>query len=305
MPLRDHPHVGPGRAPLRLVLAQTDAVRGESAVNAANLQRTIDEVGAGGPTLLAFPELALTGYGLGSRTAELARPSDEPPPVRTPEGQVALFGHPEIAADHRIYNAAGAVAGERWIHRYRKCFLPTYGTFDEGRFFAPSGVGPEVFEVGGWSIAVLVCEDLWHPSLTYLAALRGADLVVALAAAPGRSPTPSASGALPAFASMDRWVAMASALATFHQVWVAVVNRTGVEGGITFAGGSFAIGPDGALLGRLGPEPDGRLEVTLERETLRRARARFSHLRDEDGSLLLRELERTLRRSSGDDRAGG
>jgi predicted amidohydrolase len=275
--------------PLRLVIEQTAPRRGDPYANAAGMQAALDVVAAEGPTLIAFPELALTGYGLGSRTAELALPETDPPPVRTAEGVVAIFGYPELAADQRIFNTAGAVSGARWVHRHRKCFLPTYGTFDEGRFFAASREGPTVFDVHGWAVATLVCEDLWHPSLTYLAALRGADLIVALAAAPGRSPDSDGG-----FVSMDRWVHMAEALASFHQVWVAVANRSGVEGGVTFAGGSFLVAPDGSLVERLGPEAGARLETDLDRRTLQQARARFSHLRDEDGSLLLRELERTL-----------
>jgi predicted amidohydrolase len=275
--------------PLRLIVEQTAPARGETEANLTGIQAALRRLGTDVPTLVAFPELAVTGYGLGSRTAELALPEADPPPVQTLEGQVALLGFPERAADQRIYNAAGAVSGARWVHRYRKCFLPTYGTFDEGRFFAAASEGPRVFDVHGCSVATLVCEDLWHPSLTYLAALRGADLIVVLAAAPGRSP-----GSDGDFQSMDRWVHMAEALASFHQVWIAVANRSGVEGGLTFAGGSFVVAPDGTLVDRLGPEAGARLEVALDPDTLRRARARFSHLRDEDGSLLLRELQDTL-----------
>lgn len=242
------------------------------------------------PTLVVFPELALTGYGLGSRTRELALPSDAPPPIPTDAGTVALVGFPESAPDGRIYNTVGAVRGERWVHRHRKCFLPTYGTFDEGRYFAPSRSGPKVFEVApGWRAATLVCEDLWHPSLTYLAALRGADMVVAVAAAPGRGVRADGS-----FTSMDRWLTMGSALASFHQLWVVVANRAGVEGGLTFGGGSFVVAPDGEVVARLDAAAGQRLDLELDPAAVRHARRDFAHLRDEDGTLLLRELERTL-----------
>ena len=75
--------------------------------------------------------------------------------------------------------------------------------------------------LGIWALD-LVCEDLWHPSLTYLAALRGADVVVALTAVPGRGATESGDGLV--FSSMDRWLSMATALASFHQIWVVVAN---------------------------------------------------------------------------------
>jgi predicted amidohydrolase len=135
----------------------------------------------------------------------------------------------------------------------------------------------------------LICEDLWHPSLTYLAGLQGADVVVAIAAAPGRG-----AGEGSGFRSMETWERMASALALFHQLWVVVVNRSGAEGGITFAGGSFAIAPDGTLRARAGHAPE-TLSIDLDPGEVAHARRFGAHLRDEDGTLLLRELERIVR----------
>jgi len=280
---------------LRLVVEQIAPLRGEVDHNRERIQSVVDAAAIGGVhTLLVLPELALSGYGLGARTRELGLPTDDPPPVHTPDGVTALLGFPEIAPDGRVYNAAGGVRGDRWVHRYRKCFLPTYGTFDEGRFFAPAQKGPEVFEPApGWRVATLVCEDLWHPSLTYLAALRGADIVTVLTAVPGRGVAEGETG--PAFASMDRWVAMARALASFHQIWMVVANRAGVEGGLTFAGGSFVVAPDGELVRQLSREADLRIDLELDPTAVPSARRLYSHLRDEDGTLLLRELERTLR----------
>ena len=52
-------------------------------------------------------------------------------------------------------------------------YLPTYGMFDEGRFFG-RGARVEAYEPGGgWRAAVLICEDFWHPALMYLAAIQG------------------------------------------------------------------------------------------------------------------------------------
>jgi len=262
-------------------------------VNGDGIQAVLDRFACDDPSLVAFPELSLTGYDLRMRTAELALSPDDPPPVSPSPGQIAVLGFPDIADDGRVFNAAGVVCddgdGARWLHRYRKCFLPTYGTFDEGRYFASSRVGPRVFDAHGWSIATLICEDLWHPSLTYLSALQGADLIVAPTAVPGRRPDEGG-----AFHSMDRWVDMARALATFHQLWIVVANRAGVEGGLTFGGGSFVVGPEGDVEARAGASAGDHLELDLDPASIARARTRFSHLRDEDGSLLLRELGRLV-----------
>lgn len=281
--------------PLRLIVEQTAPLRGDVDHNRQRIQAALDRSAQAGDgtTLVAFPELSLTGYSLGSRTGELALDTAAPPPVCAAQGVVGVLGFPERAPDGRIYNAAAAIRDDAWVHRYRKCFLPTYGTFDEGRYFAPSRTGPEVFDAApGWRVATLICEDLWHPSLTYLAALRGADIVIALTAVPGRGVDPASSG--PAFTSMERWVAMATALAAFHQVWVVVANRAGVEGGLTFGGGSFVVAPTGDVTARLDAQADTRIELDLDAGAVASARRLYSHLRDEDGTLLLRELQRTL-----------
>jgi len=94
---------------------------------------------------------------------------------------------------------------------------------------------------------------------------------------------------------------MAQALAAFHQIWVVVANRAGVEGGLTFAGGSFVVSPDGELAARLDSSAGARIDLDLDPHATANARRLYSHLRDEDGTLLLRELERTVRpdRSTG------
>lgn len=289
---------------LRLVLHQTAPTRGEVDANLAEIRARLaasapapDPDGRGAPsgrTLAVFPELSTTGYGLGSRTRELALPTAAAPPVSGPEGIDLLLGFPEAASDGRVFNAAGIVRGDAWLHRYRKCFLPTYGAFDEGRFFAASREGPRPVALAeGWRVVPLICEDLWHPSLTYLASLQGADVVVAIAAAPGRGGGEGIEGAGGGFASMATWERMASALALFHQVWVVVVNRAGVEGGVTFAGGSFVVRPDGEVVRRAGTGPE-TLSVDLDPGAVAHARRLGAHIRDEDGSLLLRELERIL-----------
>ncbi|MDT8367732.1 MAG: nitrilase-related carbon-nitrogen hydrolase [Longimicrobiales bacterium] len=281
-------------APLRLRVEQTAPLRAEVEHNRIDLQARLDAQAASAspeaPALLAFPELALTGYDLGARTRELALSTDAPPPLSPPRGVTALLGFPELAADGRVFNAAGAIRDGAWIHRYRKCFLPTYGSFDEGRFFAPSRDGPDLFEAApGWRVATLICEDLWHPSLTYLAALRGADLVVVLAAVPGRGVDGP-----DRFANLATWHQIAVALALFHQIWVVVANRAGVERGLTFAGGSFVVAPDGACVASLPADADLSLDLTLDPEAVARARRPGSHLRDEDGTLLHAALGRLL-----------
>ncbi|HSG46534.1 MAG TPA: nitrilase-related carbon-nitrogen hydrolase, partial [Longimicrobiales bacterium] len=171
---------------LRLRIHQTAPRVGDVAANLAEMEALVAEAPPG--SLVAFPELALTGYDLGSRARDLGLEPSAPPPLRpSSPGTTVVLGFPELARDHRLYNAAGAVDESGWIHRHRKRYLPTYGMFDEGRIFAPGDRGPRTFVPHpSWPTALLVCEELWHPGMAYLAALRGAHLLLVLAAAPGR-----------------------------------------------------------------------------------------------------------------------
>ena len=252
------------------------------------------------PDLMVFPELSLTEYDLGHRAPELALSSSTPPPIRPPHGTVVV-GFPERGDDGLIYNSAGAFDADGWRHIHRKRYMPTYGMFDEARIFASGPRGPRIFHPHpDWPTSILICEELWHPSTAYLAALQGAALLVVTAAAPGRG-RPDPDDVPERFASQKTWRLLAQTAAVTHGMYVALVNRVGVEGGVTFAGGSLVVAPDGKVLVQAGhDEEDVALELDLER--VLRARHPFSHLRDEDPAFMARELDRILRaRTDGDD----
>ena len=267
------------------VLADFDANR--SLVEAA--------VAADGTHLSVFPELTLTGYCLGHRARELGVPLGGPPPVSLPEGgPTAVFGLLERGEDHLTYNSAMAARGSHVLAVHRKVYLPTYGSYDEGRVFAAGRRSVRTFPIApGWNAGILVCEDFWHPSLAYLLALQGADLLLVLVASAGRVVVDAGSG--PAFASVESWELIARTTAMLYGMWVVVCNRVGAEDGVTFAGGSTVTDPTGAIVARAPHAAPARLELALERESVARARHTFSHLRDEDPAVTLHTLERIVR----------
>jgi len=280
---------------LVLRVHQTAPRTGEPATNLAEMARHVGTAPPG--SLVAFPELALTGYDLGSRARELALPEGSSPPVLAGDPTTTVvMGFPESAPDGRIYNAAGAAQGEGWLHVHRKRYLPTYGMFDEGRIFAPGGSGPRIFHPDPeWPTALLICEELWHPAMAYLAALRGAHLLLVLAAAPGRGTPGDADDPGARFGSRLPWRLLARTAAVTHGMYVALVNRSGVEGGVVFAGGSVVVAPDGSVVAEAPEEGEAVLEVELDPSAVRGARTPYAHIRDEDPALVIRELEEILR----------
>jgi len=87
------------------------------------------------------------------------------------------------------------------------------------------------------------------------------------------------------------WALLARAAALQYGIFMVIANRGGVEEGVTFAGESLVVAPDGEVLAR-GPQAEPAvLQVSLDRDLIRRARSPFAHLRDEDPHFLRRALD--------------
>jgi predicted amidohydrolase len=283
---------------LRLAVHQFAPRLGDRAANAERIAAAARQAAG---DLFVTPELALTGYDVGDDAARLAvaiepgKPlSSAVPSSRAPGVEcVLVLGAIERGARGVPYNAAIVVRHDLVETSYRKIYLPTYGMFDEGRFF---GRGRRLctFEpLPGWRAGLLICEDFWHPGLIYVLAMAGIDVLLVPAAAPGRGVWEGGENG-GRFRSADVWERIARTTAQLYGIYVALANRTGVEGGVTFAGGSLIVGPDGAVLARADEASEVVLTAELTRTELERVRRPYAHERDDDARLVARELERLV-----------
>jgi len=279
---------------LHVVVHQCDSTLGDTGANRAQIEDLVRD--SRDTALVVFPELALTGYSVRDRAGEMAISLDGGCPVTLPpEGPAVALGLLERGGDQLVYNSAAVYRGQELLHSHRKIYLPTYGMFEEGRFFAPGRSAVVPFDLApGWRVGVLVCEDFWHPALSYLLAVQEIGLLLVLAAAPGRGASETPDGEL-AFASTESWEQMARTTALQYGVFLILCNRVGVEGDVTFAGGSMVVGPDGQVLASAPQGKTARVDITLEWDAIRQARHPYSHLRDEDPARLRAELDRLLR----------
>ena len=172
---------------LRVAAAQLDLVVGDLEGNAARILDAYERADAAGCDLVAFPELAITGYppeDLLLRPSFVADAAEALEKVAARTGRMAaVVGFPEAGRD--LYNAAAVCASGRVLGVYRKHLLPNYAVFDEQRYFSPSTIDGPLFVVGGVRVGVTICEDAWSPTgpiLTQAAA--GAELVVNMNASP-------------------------------------------------------------------------------------------------------------------------
>ena len=273
---------------LRITLLQTDPRLGDVDGNVRRLADAAAAAGAPSPGIAVSPELSLTGYDLRDRTADVALAADDVASRLRGAGSI-VAGFPERARDGAIYNSAAHVADGRVLHVHRKVYLPTYGMFDEARVFAPAH-DVVAYEHAGWRVGILVCEDYWHPGLVYALCAQRIELLIAIAAAPGRGVL-DAADASGRFASWQTWRRMAEVYARVFGIYVALANRSGVEDGVTFAGGSIVTGPDGTTLAELGPDA-GNARVQLERAELARNRTPAWHARDDRPLVVARALMR-------------
>jgi predicted amidohydrolase len=285
---------------LRLRIEQFAPQLGEPAANLERLARSQTRAAAEGIDLVVTPELSLTGYDIRDRSHALAEPLGELPFPQLAHGPDMILGMVERGAGFVPFNTAVHIRRGRVLHRHRKVYLPTYGMFDEARHF---GAGDRVraYSAGfgdgeDWRVGLLVCEDLWHPALSYLLAAAGAHLLIVQSAAAGRGTWQGrgAAGEGGRFASWETWEHLARAAAVAYGTYVVLANRVGVEGPCVFAGGSLVVAPDGIVEQRADDFAEQSLTAELRLDRVAAARRPFSHLRDDDPHLVLRELNHLL-----------
>ena len=139
--------------------------------------------------LIIFPELSLTGYFLRDMVPDLAFSPTGPVIAQLVEaaGPMSIVaGMVEESARHRFFNAAFYAEGGRIVHLHRKVYLPTYGLFDEQRYFA-AGERIEAFDTARFGrVGILICEDFWHLSAAAIMQAEEIDLLICPANSPAR-----------------------------------------------------------------------------------------------------------------------
>lgn len=278
---------------LTLGLAQIKTKLGDVQANCDKHLACVAQALAQGAQLLCFPELSLTGYVLQDLVPTVAcRPTSDDPifkPLLDASRQLDLMvGFVDEDSRHRFYIAAAYLSKGKVLHIHHKVYLPTYGMFDEGRFFA-WGDSIRAFDTPWGRVGMLICEDFWHASPPYLLWLDGADILLMHSASPGRGLDDGDQ------LGSARWVEHVNrAYASLYTSFVVHTNRTGFEDGLNFWGGSTIFDPDGELVSQ-GPQFDEALTVaTIDLNQLGRTRARLPILRDERTALVLRELTRIV-----------
>ncbi|HEX9738296.1 MAG TPA: carbon-nitrogen hydrolase family protein [Candidatus Limnocylindria bacterium] len=222
---------------IRVAACQIDPQLGEVDRNLEHIERAVAEAAAAGAQLVVLPEAAVTGYvfenldeALTVAQRAVAVAEQRLADAARGAGVALIVGTLEAEA-REVFNTALIFTGDGRRFRYRKMHLPYLGV---DRFATPGPDPPEVYDLGGMRVGVLICYDLRFPEAARICALEGADLV-----------------ALP-----TNWPVgvqfhpgiFAPARAAENHVYLLACDRVGEERGTTFIGRSILLDCNGKEL---------------------------------------------------------
>jgi predicted amidohydrolase len=231
---------------LRLALAQV-AAGPDPAANLTAALAVMDRAAAAGARLIAFPELALLRFFPQWEQYADARRLAEPIPGPTTDriaakaaehGLVTVFNLYERDGGRHydsspVFDADGALLGvTRMVH------ITEYACFHEQAYYDPGDRGAVVYDTAVGRVGVAICYDRHYPEYMRALGVAGAELVV-----------------IPQAGALDEWPdgmyeAEVRTAAFQNGYFAALCNRVGQEERLTFAGESFVVAPDGALVTR-------------------------------------------------------
>ena len=283
--------------PFRIALAQINSTVGDLEGNRDRILADIDRAREAGADLLAFPEMALTGY---PPEDLLLKPSFIRDNLRhlreivaASRGLAVVVGFVDL--DQDIFNAAAFAYDGELRGVYHKVYLPNYGVFDEERYFARGRRCP-IFELQGVRIGVSICEDAWYPTGPIsIQAQQGAQLLVNINGSPYHYGKRHSRSTMIATRAMDA------------RAYVAWVNLVGGQDELVFDGNSLVVGPEGEVLAHAPSFEEALLVCDLDigavfGERLRDTRLRRDVQKQDHLELQVREVVLTSGPAPGTDR---
>ncbi|MCX6143989.1 MAG: hypothetical protein NTZ35_12305 [Ignavibacteriales bacterium] len=274
----------------KAALAQIDCKVGDLKTNLQHHLDAVEKAKQQGAQLVVFPELSLTGYTLRDLAWDLAIDPFEDgrlDPLKEASKEISIvLGLVESASNHGIYNSALFLEDGIVRHVHRKIYPPTYGMFEEGRYFS-RGDHVAAFDSKLGRFGILICEDMWHVSLPYLLAYDGAEVILSLTASPSRM-SPGGQEMANAQVNHEHHRTYARLLSSY----VLFCNRVGYEDGVNFWGGSCIVTPGGSMAGSARFFKEDLILAEIDSLEIQRARRFSRHFLDEDLAITHRALAR-------------
>lgn len=273
---------------LKIGIAQFSPVLGDVSKNLEIILKFISRAESEGCGLVTFPENALTGYFLRDLVTEVSQTVDGDVlgEIKSRSRKIdILLGYVEKSSNLNCYIAAGYFSSGEIVHVHRKVYLPTYGMFEDQRYFA-HGERVRAFDTSFARMGMLVCEDAVHPLMLYTLAMDGACIIHVISNSPLRGLLKNETDTL------ERWEETLQFYSRLYGLYIFYTNRSGFEDGIHFGGNSFVSDPEGEITARGKKGEDDFLVHTISLEEISRTRTRLPLVRDELIPLVIKELQR-------------
>ncbi len=241
---------------VRVALCQINPTVGDLSGNVKKITERIRKLGKYLPDIIAFPELAITGYPPEDLLLNPHFIDDNIVALKeiqkTVGDFIAIIGFVDKQED--IYNAAAVIHKGTVIDIYHKLHLPNYGVFDEVRYFKPGNRYP-VYQMGGIKFGVNICEDIWCPQgPSSVQTLHGAALIININASPYH------------MGKAGMRLNMLNKQASDNNVVIAYLNTIGGQDELVFDGHSLVVNENADLIaeGKCFEEDDIVMDISLD-----------------------------------------
>jgi len=274
---------------LQIALAQISPKLADVEANLELIHSYIDKAIQQKADIIIFPELSLTGYSVKDAVFDVAiSDSDERlNPLLEASRKISIcVGIVELTDNFEAKNSDLFLEDGRIIAKHRKVYLPTYGVYEEKRYFTP-GNRFRAFDSKYGRFGMLICEDMWHPSSTAILALDGAHIIFV-----------NSAGILRGVHEKDKpeniqiWENLNRTSAHLFTSYFVFCNRVGVEDGLMFWGGSEIIDPHGKQIVKAPYFEESLLLAEIDWLKLKHARIHTTYLSDERIDIVTEELQR-------------
>ena len=269
---------------MKVYLAQVNPTLGNTEKNLKKMLEIIEGQIEKNMDLIVFPELSLTGYLLEEMTYDVAINKVPVELLELSKKISIIFGAIELGEDLYHYNTAFYLEDGLLKHKHRKVYLPTYGLFDEGRY-CKEGDRFRGFDTKYGRVGMLICEDAFHQSSSYILGQDGAESIFILT----NSPTRLSSTGLDI---ADTWKAICKTISVSNSCFTVMVNRVGVEDGVNFWGGSLAINPSGDIINTLEYYKEDGKSIEINKKDIVKVRFASGSCKNEKIDLILNEIKR-------------
>jgi NAD+ synthase (glutamine-hydrolysing) len=225
---------------IRLALAQINPVVGDFEYNYNKILEFIEKAKKSEADIVAFPELALTGY---PPEDLILKPSFIEKNLHYLEklrenidNIIAIVGFIDKQED--VFNAAAVIYNKEIVGVYHKQFLPNYGVFDENRYFQ-KGDGLLLLSIDNYKVGVSICEDIWYPENPVNDyAILGTEVVININASPYSQ------------GKVKKREEMLKVRSRDNLISIAYVNMVGGQDELVFDGSSLILDAQGEILAK-------------------------------------------------------